>query len=275
MLRLNSEKSDARNSNSVPTSALKIVPRQPDTRPSVASNDLICRLSPQSRRLLLARCQPVPLTAKQVLQERGLPLRYAYFLEAGAASLTTRAGDSSPVEIYTLGKKDLVGITLVLGVRISPHRCTVQVRGRALRIEAEALVDLIKSNVEIEKLLLRYVQATLVHSAQLVACNSRHNLNQRLARWLLVARDRMDANEIAITHRCIAQAIGVRRAGITTAIGELEAAGLVRSGRKRITIVDETRMEETSCNCYRVIRSAQESSLCGPVALRIVHSCVR
>jgi len=208
---------------------------------------------------------------KQVLQERGLPLQHAYFFESGVASLTTRAGDCPPVEIRTLGKRDFLGIPLILGMRISPHRCTVQVPGRALRIEAEILAHLIKADVELEKLLLRYVQATLVYSSQLVACNSRHALNQRLARWLLVARDRMDGREIAITHRSMAQALGVRRASVTTAIGEMEAAGALRSGRGCITIVDEARMEEAACNCHRIIRSAHESSLCGPVPLRIVQ----
>jgi len=271
MLRLNSEK-EVPDSNSAGTSALRIVPGRSVVSPQASSNDLICRLSPLSRRLLLARCEPIHLTVKQLLQERGLPLQFAYFLESGLASLTTRAGDCPPVEINTLGKRDFVGIPLVLGMRISPHRCTVQAPGRALRIEAEALLHLIKADVEIEKLLLRYVQATLIHSSQLVACNSRHNLHQRLARWLLVARDATGANEIAITHRGVAHALGVRRAGITAAMGEMEAIGLIQSSRGRVTIVDETRMEESSCNCYRVIRCANESALHGSAPLRVVHS---
>lgn len=272
MLRLNSQKAAARNPDPLAMSALKIVQAEPCVRPSAARNDLICQLSPQARRLLLDRCKSVRLTTKQSLQERGLPLQYAYFPEFGAASLTTRAGDCPPVEILTLGKRDFVGIPLILGTRVSPHRCTVQVPGSALRIEADMLVHLIKANVEIEKLLLRYVQAALVHSSQLVACNSRHTLNQRLARWLLVARDRMDTCEIAITHRSMAQALGVRRASITTAVGEMETAGVVRSGRGWVTIVDEARMEEAACNCHRIIRFACESTLWGPVPLRIVHS---
>ncbi|WP_431201534.1 Crp/Fnr family transcriptional regulator [Bradyrhizobium betae] len=212
------------------------------------------------------------MSARQVLQERGLPLQHAYFIESGAASLTTRAGDSPPVEIHTLGRKDFVGIPLVLGMRVSPHRCTVNVPGRALRIGTEALIDLIKTDSEIEKLMLRYVQASLIHSSQLVACNSRHNLSQRLARWLLVARDRIGTNEIALTHRCMAQALGVRRAGITTAIGEMKEAGLISRSRGCIVIVDEPKLEAASCNCFHVIRSAHENTVSGPVALRVVHA---
>jgi CRP-like cAMP-binding protein len=236
------------------------------------ANDLIDRLSLQSRRQLLDCCESVRLIHRQLLHDRGIELRYAYFIESGAASLTTRAGGCPPVEIHTLGKKDFVGVPLILGKRVSPHRCTVQVPGQALRLAAEDLIRLISTNVEIEKLLLGYVQATLIHSSQLVACNSRHNLTQRLARWLLVAKDRLGCNEIAMTHRCMAQALAVRRPGITTAIGEMEQEGMIRRSRGRIFILDETRLEATSCDCHRVIRSAHERSLALSPALRIAYS---
>ncbi|MBR0754291.1 Crp/Fnr family transcriptional regulator [Bradyrhizobium jicamae] len=259
------------NLSSASSVGLKPVLRARYASPLDVGNDLVARLSPPSRHSLLERCEPVRLTARQVLQERRLPMQHAYFIESGAASLTTRAGDCPPVEIHTLGRKDFVGVPLVLGMRVSPHRCTVHVPGNALRIETEALIGLIKADREIEKLLLRYVQATLIHSSQLVACNSRHNLPQRLARWLLVARDRIGGNEIALTHKCMAQALGVRRAGITTTVGDMEASGLIRRSRGRIVIVDESRLEEASCTCFRVIRSAHESSLAGPIALRVAH----
>lgn len=236
------------------------------------SNDLIDRLSLQSRRQLLDCCEPVRLAQRQLLQDRGLELRYAYFIESGAASLTTRAGDCPPVEIHTLGRKDFVGVPLILGMRVSPHRCTVQVPGQALRLAAEDLISLLKTNVEIEKLLLGYVQATLIHRSQLVACNSRHNLTQRLARWLLVAKDRLGSNEIALTHRCMAQALAVRRAGITTTMGEMEQAGMIRRSRGLIVIVDEAMLEAASCDCHRVIRSAHDRSLAALPALRIGRS---
>jgi CRP-like cAMP-binding protein len=228
--------------------------------PPVA-NDLIKRLSSHSRRLLLSRCELVRLGRRQVLQERGLELRYAYFMQSGTASLTARAGDCSSVEIRTLGKKDFVGVPLVLGMRISPHRCTVQVAGEAFRLAADDLVHFLETENEIERLLLGYVQAALIHSCQLVACNSRHSLNQRLARWLLVTRDRLCCSEIALTHRAMAQALAVRRAGITNSIAELERAGAVRRSRGTIIIADEKRLEEASCDCYRVIRSAHERAL--------------
>jgi CRP-like cAMP-binding protein len=203
------------------------------------------------------------LEPRQLLQERNLPLRHAYFLEHGAASLTARAGNCLPVEIQTLGINDFIGIPLILGMRVSPHRCMVQVPGTALCIEADTLIDLVRRDREIEKLLLRYVQATLIQSSQLAACNSRHSLQQRLARWLLVAQDKFSSREIPLTHRCMAQALGVRRAGITTTMSKMEAQGIIKQGRAQVRILDEARLEELSCNCNRVITFAHQYSLNG------------
>ncbi|MFC7700581.1 Crp/Fnr family transcriptional regulator [Bradyrhizobium sp. GCM10028915] len=241
------------------TRSLKPAQEAPPARRS--SNDLIRRLSSSSRSLLIERCSEVRLTPRQMLQERNLPLKYAYFLEDGAASLTARAGDCLPVEIQTIGAKDFIGIALILGMRVSSHRCIVQVPGRALQIEADALIELVRTRTEIEKLLLRYVQATLIQSSQLAACNSRHSLQQRLARWLLVAQDKLASDEIPLTHRCMAQALGVRRAGITATMGEMEGRGIVMQRRAHIEVVDKARLKEMSCNCYRVILSAHENSL--------------
>lgn len=238
-----------------------------------SNNDLIRHLSHSSQRRLVECCDEVRLRPKQMLQERNLPLRHAYFLEQGAASLTARAGNCLPVEIQTLGTKDFVGIPLILGMRISPHRCMVQLPGRALRIEADALIDLLRRDSEIEKLLLRYVQATLIQSSQLAACNSRHSLQQRLARWLLVAQDKFSSCEIPLTHRCMAQALGVRRAGITKTMGEMEARGIIRRGRAQVRILDCDRLEELSCNCDRVIISAHEHSLNAAQAQPASDSC--
>ncbi|WP_247774205.1 Crp/Fnr family transcriptional regulator [Bradyrhizobium sp. 192] len=137
----------------------------------------------------------------------------------------------------------------------------VQVPGRALRIEADALIELVRGDVEVQKLLLRYVQATLIQSSQLAACNSRHSLQQRLARWLLIVEDKLFSREIPLTHRCMAQALGVRRAGITSTMGEMEARGIIQRGRAQVEILDQSQLEQLSCDCYRVILSAHENSL--------------
>jgi CRP-like cAMP-binding protein len=171
-----------------------------------------------------------------------------------------------------LGKKDFVGVPLVLGMRASPHRCTVQVPGRALRIKAEDLIALMKRNLELEKLLLGYVQAILLNCSQLLACNSRHTLLQRAARWLLVANDRLGSDQVPFTHSHIAQALAVRRAGVTNAIGELERQGSIRCSRGRIVIVDGRRLKYVACDCHNVIRFAHERSLSAASSIDIQRS---
>ena len=128
---------------------------------STSRNELVSRLSAASQCRLLEKCETVSLSKGQVLYDRGTPLGYAYFIESGGCSVTTRARDCLPVEIHTLGMKDFVGVPLVLGMHVSPHRCSVRVRGQALRIQAEQLISLIKRDVELEKMLLGYVQAIL------------------------------------------------------------------------------------------------------------------
>ena len=226
-----------------------------------SSNQLVSLLSPSARRCLLERCESVPLNRRQVLHDRGIPLRYAYFIESGGCSVTTRTGDCLPVEIHTLGKKDFVGVPLVLGMRVSPHRCTVQVPGQALRIPAEELISLIKRNVELEKLLLGYVQAILIHSSQLAACNSRHTVDQRLARWLVVASERLGSPEIPFTHSYIASALAVRRAGVTVSLGAMMRDGMLRCRRAGMVITDAAKLKWISCDCQSVILSAHERSL--------------
>jgi CRP-like cAMP-binding protein len=102
----------------------------------------------------------------------------------------------------------------------------------------------------------------MVHTAQLAVCNSRHSLQQRLARWLLVAQDQLGQDEIPLTHQCLSRSLGVRRAGITTAMGQLEAAGLLQGGRGRLRILDREGLEAQSCECHRAIRAERQRITC-------------
>ncbi|MBJ6126994.1 Crp/Fnr family transcriptional regulator [Microvirga splendida] len=204
----------------------------------------------------------VPLKRRQVLHERNLPVMYAYFIEQGLASLMARADDQCMLEVGTLGREDFVGLPVVLGTTRTPHRCVVQVPGEAWRISADDLQALLNRIPALRQLLLTYVQATNVQSAQLVVCNSRHSLRQRLARWLLFAHDQVEGNEIALTHQFLGRALGVRRAGVTTAMGRLEEAGMILRGRGRIVILDRARLEGEVCDCYRAIRSEYKKITC-------------
>jgi CRP-like cAMP-binding protein len=178
------------------------------------------------------------------------------------ASIFARAGsDSVNVEIRTLGAGDFVGIPLVLGAQLSPHRCTVQVAGDALRLTAGDFAALLDGFPELRRILFSYVHAALIYSSQLVACNTRHPLSARLARWMLFASDRLQSDEIALTHDAVGRAIAVRRAGITTEMGRMEQAGLIQRHRGRVSIMDRAGLEKASCSCYRVLRACCASEI--------------
>ncbi|MFC1458552.1 Crp/Fnr family transcriptional regulator [Microvirga arabica] len=215
---------------------------------------------------LMPYMERVTLKRRQVLHERNLPVAYAYFIERGLASLMARVEDQCMLEVATLGQQDFVGLPIVLGTTRTPHRCVVQVSGEAWRITADDLQALLNRIPALRQLLLSYVQATGVQSAQLVVCNSRHSLRHRLARWLLFAHDRVEGNEIALTHQFLGRALGVRRAGVTTAMGRLEEAGMIHRGRGRIMILDRARLEGETCDCYRAIRSEYNRITCDSVS---------
>jgi CRP-like cAMP-binding protein len=244
---------------------------QPDSRGArrhvdrAIGNELLHALPAETARQFLALMERVPLNRRQVIQERNLPLRHAYFIESGAASLLARAGDRSTVEIRTVGARDFVGIPLVLGTGRSPHRCVVQVPGHAWRITAEELVRSLDNIPELRRVLLAYVQTALSHSAQLVACNTRHSLRERVARWLLIASDELRSDTIALTHDSMSRALGVRRASVTTTMAQMEQAGLIRRGRGQIMVLDRDGLEGACCGCYRAI-SAEHAKTLAPSA---------
>jgi CRP-like cAMP-binding protein len=225
-------------------------------------NGLLQALPAEALDELMPYLERVPLKRRQVLHERNLPVMYAYFIERGLASLMARAEDQCMLEVATLGQQDFVGLPIVLGTARTPHRCVVQVSGEAWRISAEDLRRLLGRIPALRQLLLSYVQAAGVQSAQLVVCNSRHSLRHRLARWLLFAHDRVEGNEIALTHQFLGRALGVRRAGVTTAMGRLEEAGMIHRGRGRIMILDRASLESETCDCYRAIRSEYTRITC-------------
>jgi CRP-like cAMP-binding protein len=227
-------------------------------------NELLGALPANDLRQLSVRLKRVPLNRRQVIQERNLPARYAYFIERGTASVLARVGDHLTIEVRSLGPQDFVGIPIVLGAVRSPHRCVVQVAGDALRVDAADLVKVMVEFPQLRRILLGYVQAALAHSAQLVACNARHSLCERLARRLLIAYDQLESNEIPFTHDCLGRALCVRRAGVTAAMGRMEQNGLIRLGRGRILIIDRTGLEQTCCGCYRAIRAERLKALSHP-----------
>ena len=207
--------------------------------------DVLSALQPALSRLALKR--------RAILQEAHAPVDTVYFIERGLAAVLTRAQHDGHVEVGIVGRSGLIGVPALLGTARSPNRCVMEVEGEALQIGADDLRRAMDEQPALRRQLLGYVQALLVQNTQTALCNVRHPLPHRLARWLLLAADRLDSSVVPLTHELMSMMLGVRRAGITNALSELERAGAVKKSRGTVTIADRPRLEAISCECYRVI----------------------
>jgi CRP-like cAMP-binding protein len=230
--------------------------------PDPSLNWLLGGLSKEEFERLLPNLEAVTLNLGEVIYSPQEPIHYIYFPGNGCViSLTSLMNDGSTVEVGAVGREGLVGISVFWGVRTTPYGARVQIPGSAQRMNADVLKRMLGEVHLLHSILLRYTHALMVQIAQTSACNSRHSLEARLARWLLVCHDRARSNDFPLTHEFIAEMLGVRRAGITESIGKFQKQGLIRSNRRHITILNRQGMEEVSCECYRVVREELENYL--------------
>jgi len=166
--------------------------------------------------------------------------------------------DGKSAEVGMVGREGFVGVPLAGGLDRSPHVALVQVAAPALRIDAGALQQVLPATPYFATLLTRYALVQSMQLAQTAACNRLHNLEQRLARWLLMSQDRVSSNVLPYTQDLLAAMLGTDRPSVSVAVGELQAKGSIQHGRGRVDIIDRNRLEESSCECYRVIQEYNE-----------------
>ena len=234
----------------------------PPTAPTSPRNRFLDRLPEASRRKLTPLLQPVDLDFEQVLYEDRGPIEYAYFPTGAVLSALTVMRDGTIIEVATVGREGLVG-HYGFGGKTSPHRVLAQVGGRARRIASRDLQELAEGDGPLGELLAAYRIAFMAQVSQSVACNGLHRLEQRCCRWLLMSRDRVGSDEIRLTHEYLAAMLGARRASVTDALAPLQEAGLLRSHRGVITILDGAGLEERSCECYAFVRDRYEELVGG------------
>jgi len=179
---------------------------------------------------------------------------YGYFLEEGLASvvITQQSGDTT--EVGVIGVDGVVGIPILLGVNSTPGRTYMQVAGSGYRIPAEHLKDAFERSGQLRSLLHKYIQAFMVQSAHNSACNRHHEIEQRLARWILTCHDRIQSDRMPLTHEFLGNMLGAPRATVTLAAGQLHKAGFITYTRGHVTITNRTELEYAACECYRVVR---------------------
>ena len=225
-----------------------------------APNSLLASLPAGEYQRLLAGLEPVTLTYGEVLYEPGTPIRHVYFPTGCLVSLLTTVTGRHALEVGLVGREGMVGIALALGIDVSPARALVQASGSALRMEAARFRDDFLQSMPLQQALYRYTHALMVQIAQTAACNQFHVIEERLARWLTMTRDRVRSNEFRLTHGFLADMLGVRRSGVTEAAGRLQAEGLIEYQHGRITVLDRKRLAAACCECYRIVKRVYDSA---------------
>jgi len=233
----------------------------------VEENQLLRSLPGEQYAQLLPYLEPVELTTRQVLWQPDSTIHSLYFPRTAVVSLLTPLQEDLPVEAATVGREGMAGTPVVLGVRVTHVQAIAQVPGRAARLDAERFTTQLRhADGALFPLLLRYAQALQEQTAQSVACNRRHAIEERCARWLLMTADRVGTDEFPLTQEFLAFMLGVRRASVTVAAGMLQLAGLIEYHRGKIKVLDRNRLEAASCECYAVVRRRYERLL-GPLGI--------
>ncbi|MBL6080481.1 Crp/Fnr family transcriptional regulator [Belnapia sp. T18] len=217
-------------------------------------NSLLAALPPEDLAWLRPNLRPVELPFDKTLYPADGALDAVLFIESGMVSLLATLEGGDQVEVGLAGREGLVGLPLLFGDNRSVTEARVQMEGTALRLGAAALGTAMRESAAFRSLLLRYALAFQAQVTLTAACNARHPIEQRLARWLLSARDRADSDEFPITHEFMSMMLGVRRPGVSLAAGVLQKAGLIRYARGRMQVTDQPGLEAASCECYHAVR---------------------
>ena len=217
-------------------------------------NHLLAALPVGEFEQLSAALELVAMPLGQVLYESGNHLSYVYFPTTSIVSLLYVMEDGASAEIAVVGNEGIIGVALFMGGETMPNRALVQSAGHAYRLEGDILKREFRRIGALHYRLLRYTQALLTQMSQTAVCNRHHSVDQQLCRWLLLSLDRLSSNTLTMTQELIANMLGVRREGVTTAAGKLQKAGLIHYSRGRITILNRPGLEARVCECYQVVK---------------------
>lgn len=218
-----------------------------------SGNILFNTMSASDRELLQPHLERVDLVREQVLVTPNEAIKDVYFPEGGVASICSVSVEKGHTEVGIFGREGMSASALLLGSDTSPQHTFIQVDGEeavALRIGADHLLEAVEQSATLRHLLLRYVQTLLVQTAQSAVANAQYRIEARLARWLLMCHDRVEGDEVALTHEFMSMMIGAERSGVTVSLHILEGAGMIRSRRGRVIILDRDLLRELAGECY-------------------------
>ncbi len=215
-------------------------------------NRLLASLHDADWRLIAPRLQSVEMLNRQVLEAANQTIEHVYFPTQGIVSVVAKSADGQQIEAGVIGREGMTGAAIVMSNHRSPNEAVVQVTGEAERISADDLRTVLAQSEQMRQLAQRFVQVFMTQVAQTALANGRAKIEERLARWLLMAQDRLDDANLQLTHEFIALMLGVRRPGVTDAINDLEGKGLIRSARGLVRIIDRDGLKAAAGGIYGV-----------------------
>jgi CRP-like cAMP-binding protein len=240
------------------------------------ANRVLASIPPKQYQRLRAQLEPVTLKFGQVLYQPGKAIRHVYFPVDCLISLLTAVDKRRTLEVGMVGNEGMAGMPFILGMGVSGVRAIVQGAGNALRMDSARFRIEFDRNLPLQQALYRYTYALMAQISQTAACNRFHETEARLARWLLITRDRVGADEFPLTHEFLAHMLGLRREGVTEAASALKRRKLIGYNRGKIQILDTKGLKASSCSCYQVVKTVYEraQSASGPsqASHRIVNS---
>jgi CRP-like cAMP-binding protein len=217
-------------------------------------NRLLLALAPSNLKRLVPQLERIPCRSGQILLDADSSLDDVLFPDIGVVSVATVYSDGSTIEMATVGREGCTGFQALFGAEESSVRFLVQIPGSATKMSRAALARAMESMPSFRNLMYAYIQAFLEQVLVSAACNGAHSLKQRLARWLLMMRDRSDSDTLPITQNLLAEMLGVQRPSITNVVRELKNADLIAPGRRQVTILDPPGLMKASCECYQSVR---------------------
>ncbi len=221
-------------------------------------NEILRELPRQEFAIVSPKLELLRLQPRQVLHEAGDALKSAYFCNTGLISILSVLSDGKTVEVGLVGREGLIGLPLIAGFRTSATRSVVQIEGTALRVDADTLAVILRQCPRLERKLQQFSQIMAMQATQIAACNRLHEVEERLARWLLMSADRVGTSSLGLTQEVLGQMLGARRSSVTVAAGILQKAGLISYTRGDVRIVQRAKLEQAACECYGLMRRQVE-----------------
>jgi CRP-like cAMP-binding protein len=218
-------------------------------------NRLLLALPSRNLKRLMPELEQIRCQRAQVLMNADSSLDHVFFPDSGVVSVVAVYASGSIIEMATIGREGCSGVQAILGAKRSSVQLLVQIPGTAAKMSRAAFTLAMQSMPSFRNVMDAYVQAFLEQVMVSVACNGAHSLKHRLARWLLMMRDRSDGDALLITQSLLAEMLGVQRPTITNAFRELEASGLIEPGRRQVRILDRQGLTKASCECYQLVRT--------------------